>query len=102
MQGSTNVTYKNLQNEDGTFKKPEDLKKVFDEHKVDISKPIVCSCTSGVSACVQYVALQALGCKDVAVYDGSWSEYVSLYAVTYIVLKPSPSPPVIMLSTIYC
>jgi thiosulfate/3-mercaptopyruvate sulfurtransferase len=42
---------------------------------VDLAKPIVCSCGSGVSAAVAALALFELGRPDVAVYDGSWSEW---------------------------
>jgi len=44
---------------------------------VDTNKKIVCSCGSGVTASVIYLALQKLGIKDVGLYDGSWSEYAS-------------------------
>lgn len=44
---------------------------------VDLSRNIVCSCGSGVTASVIYLALQKIGCSQVGLYDGSWSEYAS-------------------------
>ena len=42
---------------------------------VDLARPIVTSCGSGVTASVLALALHRLGRPDVAVYDGSWSEW---------------------------
>jgi len=42
---------------------------------IDLDKPVVTSCGSGVTACVLALGLHLLGKKDVAVYDGSWSEW---------------------------
>ena len=44
---------------------------------VDLAKPVVTSCGSGVTACVAILALHLLGHRDLAVYDGSWSEWGS-------------------------
>ncbi|KAF9208211.1 hypothetical protein BGZ59_010744 [Podila verticillata] len=41
------------------------------------SKEVVLSCGSGVSACVVYFALERLGLKHLAIFDGSWTEYAS-------------------------
>jgi thiosulfate/3-mercaptopyruvate sulfurtransferase len=56
---------------------PDELTKLFQNAEIDLTKPIVCSCASGVSASVLTLALYKLGRKDVAVYDGSWTEYGS-------------------------
>lgn len=56
---------------------PEALKKVFDFANVDLSKPTVFSCGSGVTACTLYLAADILGAKDIKVYDGSWAEWGS-------------------------
>ena len=47
----------------------------FEQAGVDLSRPIVTSCGSGVSASVLALALARLGREDVAVYDGSWTEW---------------------------
>ena len=73
--GSLNVPFGSLLNEDGTFKDKEGLSSVFEENNVDLSKPIVTSCGSGVTACVLLFALDQIGHKDNALYDGSWSEW---------------------------
>lgn len=51
------------------------LGKVFADAGVDVKKPIVTSCGSGVTACVLALGLYLLGRDDVAVYDGSWTEW---------------------------
>ena len=42
---------------------------------IDLNKPVVTSCGSGVTACVLALGLHLIGKEDVAVYDGSWSEW---------------------------
>ena len=73
--GSRNVPYKSLYNDDGTFKDKAGLKAVFAEAGVDLARPIVTTCGSGVTACVVAFALHLIGKDDVALYDGSWSEW---------------------------
>ncbi len=51
----------------------------MDEAGVDTSKPMITSCGSGVTAAVVTLALYLLGHEDVAVYDGSWSEWGDHY-----------------------
>jgi len=73
--GSLNVPYTALYNSDGTFKSPADLRAVFAAAGVDLSRPVITSCGSGVTACVVAFALHLIGKDDVALYDGSWSEW---------------------------
>lgn len=73
--GSVNVPYSELLAPDGRLKRPSELRPLFVRAGVDLGKPIVCSCGSGVSAAVAALALFELGRPDVAVYDGSWSEW---------------------------
>ena len=56
---------------------PDALQAAFEGAGVDLAKPVVTSCGSGVTACVAILALDRLGHRDLAVYDGSWSEWGS-------------------------
>lgn len=51
------------------------LRQMFDSVGVDLQKPVVTSCGSGVTAATLSLALDVLGAKDVALYDGSWTEW---------------------------
>ncbi|MES2493910.1 MAG: 3-mercaptopyruvate sulfurtransferase [Pseudomonadota bacterium] len=73
--GSLNVPYTQLYNPDGTFKDKSGLREAFQAAGVDLSRPAVSSCGSGVTACVVAFALHLVGKDDVALYDGSWSEW---------------------------
>ena len=73
--GSKNVPYASLLNDDGTMLPVASLKQVFEGAGVDLKKPIITSCGSGVTACILDLALERIGHKDHAVYDGSWSEW---------------------------
>ncbi|NVO26074.1 3-mercaptopyruvate sulfurtransferase [Donghicola sp. C2-DW-16] len=70
-----NVFFKDVQNADGTMKSPEALKTVFQQAGVDLSKPVITSCGSGVTAAVLNLALEHMGKTDHALYDGSWAEW---------------------------
>jgi thiosulfate/3-mercaptopyruvate sulfurtransferase len=73
--GSRNVPTSELLAADGRLKPPAELRPLFLRAGVDLARPITCSCGSGVSAAVAALALFELGRSDVAVYDGSWSEW---------------------------
>ena len=76
MPGALNVPLDHGLNADGTLKSADDLKRVFSE--VDLDRPVITSCGSGVTASVLALALARLGRYDVAVYDGSWTEWGGL------------------------
>jgi len=59
----------------GTMKSADALARVFDAAGVDIHKPIVTSCGSGLTASLVVLGLFVLGNRSAAVYDGSWSEW---------------------------
>ncbi|MBN9585385.1 MAG: 3-mercaptopyruvate sulfurtransferase [Afipia sp.] len=59
----------------GAMKPLDELRAAFTGAGVDLAKPIVTSCGSGVSAGVLTLALYRLGVADTALYDGSWSEW---------------------------
>jgi thiosulfate/3-mercaptopyruvate sulfurtransferase len=73
--GSLNVPFASLLNPDGTLKSPAELTDIFTKAGVDIQKPVVATCGSGVTAGVIAVALALLGRADAAIYDGSWVEW---------------------------
>lgn len=73
--GSMNVYYQDLLNEDGTMKGLEDLRAIFNGAGVDLSKPTITTCGSGVTAAILSLAMARLGHQLNAVYDGSWSEW---------------------------
>jgi thiosulfate/3-mercaptopyruvate sulfurtransferase len=73
---SRNVPYAGLFDaETGTMKPLEELRQAFGNAGVDLTKPIVTSCGSGVSALVLTLALYRLGVRGSALYDGSWAEW---------------------------
>jgi thiosulfate/3-mercaptopyruvate sulfurtransferase len=59
----------------GTMKPIAELQKLFDAEGLDLQRPIVTTCGSGVSAAVLTLALYRLGVRGSALYDGSWSEW---------------------------
>ena len=74
--GSRNVPYAELFDaKTGAMKPLEELRKAFSGAGVDLAKPIVTSCGSGVSALVLTLALYRLGVRGSALYDGSWAEW---------------------------
>lgn len=72
--GATNVCFKDVLT-DGQMKDPTAIKSVFESAGVDLSKPVIATCGSGVTACVLALALERAGHRDWSVYDGSWSEW---------------------------
>ncbi len=74
--GSHNLPYDRLfRAADGTLLEPEALRRAFADAGVNVDKPVVTTCGSGVSAAVLALALYRLGRRDVPVYDGSWTEW---------------------------
>ena len=61
--------------EGGRFKPDDALKAVFTEAGVDLGRPVITTCGSGVTAAVLAFGLTRLGVPDVKLYDGSWSEW---------------------------
>jgi thiosulfate/3-mercaptopyruvate sulfurtransferase len=73
--GSLNVPSADLTTADGILKSDAELKAIFDQAGIDLDKPVVTSCGSGVTASTLALALERAGAKTVAVYDGSWAEW---------------------------
>ena len=73
--GSRNLPYSKLFNEDGTYKSLAEMRQIFVDTGLDLDKPLVATCGSGVTASVLLFALHLMGKTDTAVYDGSWAEW---------------------------
>ena len=73
--GSKNVPYTTLLNADGTMKSAPDLRAVFEAAGVNLSRPAITSCGSGVTAAILSLALERIGHRNHALYDGSWAEW---------------------------
>ena len=73
--GSKNVFYKDLLKADDTMKSPDEMRQVFVEAGVDLDKPVITSCGSGVTAAILSLGLTRMGKTDHSLYDGSWSEW---------------------------
>lgn len=74
--GSYNLPFTELLAADGrNFRPPDEIKARYAAAGIDIAKPIVCSCGSGVTACVLALGLHLIGVDRVAIYDGSWAEW---------------------------
>ncbi|KXS09769.1 rhodanese-related sulfurtransferase [Gonapodya prolifera JEL478] len=78
MPGSINVPGSDLLDPaTNTLLPKEKLAELFKAKGVDLEKPIVTTCGSGVTACALLFALDRIGAKNVSVYDGSWSEFAA-------------------------
>ena len=66
-----------LLTEAGQMKSPAELSQLFADRGLDLDKPIITSCGSGITASTLALALQLAGADEVAVYDGSWAEWGS-------------------------
>lgn len=73
--GARNVPYRDLLAPDGTMKAPDALRQVLAAAGVDLSKPAITTCGSGVTAAIINLALERIGKTDHALYDGSWAEW---------------------------
>ncbi len=75
--GSCNLPFDQVFDEHGTFRSPQDLRAAFEKAGIDLARPVVTTCGSGVTASVLLFALRRAGAGDGALYDGSWSEWGS-------------------------
>jgi thiosulfate/3-mercaptopyruvate sulfurtransferase len=77
MPGAKSLPFAEL-TRDGKLRPGGELKQAMEGTGLDLSKPIVTSCGSGVSAAIISLALETLGHKDNRLYDGAWAEWGSL------------------------
>lgn len=75
MPGASNLPWSAVVSPEGTLRPPEDLRAAFAGAGIDLRRPIITTCGSGVSAAVLALALACLGNDEVSIYDGSWSEW---------------------------
>ncbi|HEY4113764.1 MAG TPA: 3-mercaptopyruvate sulfurtransferase [Rhizomicrobium sp.] len=73
--GSINVPYTDMTDPDGTLKPNESLAQIFRVRGVDLGRPLVTTCGSGITAAIDLLALTVLGVGQAALYDGSWAEW---------------------------
>jgi thiosulfate/3-mercaptopyruvate sulfurtransferase len=90
MPGALNVPFPEVV-ENGRLAPADRLRTVFEAAGADLAAPIVTTCGSGISAAVLALALARLGRLDVAVYDGSWTEWGGR-ADTPVVSGPAAAP----------
>ncbi|MCY4100407.1 MAG: 3-mercaptopyruvate sulfurtransferase [Rhodobacteraceae bacterium] len=74
---SINLPYTNLLNKNGTMKEKQDLLEEFESSGLDLEKPVITSCGSGITASILFLALDMIGHRNISLYDGSWVEWGS-------------------------
>ncbi|MEP3436457.1 MAG: 3-mercaptopyruvate sulfurtransferase [Hoeflea sp.] len=74
MPGARNIPFQAL-SEGGKLKPVNELREILESSGLDLNRPVVTTCGSGVTAAVITLALQSIGHRDNTLYDGSWSEW---------------------------
>ena len=72
--GSTNLPVSML-TQDGQMKSPDQLATLFADRGIDLTRPLITTCGSGITAATLALAAELAGARTVAVYDGSWTEW---------------------------
>ena len=73
--GARSLHFAKLLNADGTYRSPDEIREAFQAAGVDLSRPVVTSCNSGMTAAVLAFGLERAGHEGAALYDGSWMEW---------------------------
>ena len=73
--GSKSLSYDQLFADDGTWKSPQAIAALFADAGIDLAKPVVATCGSGVTSGVLAFGAALAGHPKMAIYDGSWSEW---------------------------
>ena len=74
---SLNLPFTYLLTQDGTMKEKKDLLEAFKSVGIDLAKPVITTCGSGITAAILYLALDLVGHRNISLYDGSWVEWGS-------------------------
>ncbi|MED4126670.1 MULTISPECIES: sulfurtransferase [Shouchella] len=74
--GAASLFWKQVLNEDGTWKNKEQLEQEF-KPLGDKNKEVIVYCGSGISACPLYLGLEQAGFTNVKLYPGSWSDWIT-------------------------
>ncbi len=77
MPNGFNLPFSFLADENGCLKSRAAIKQLFEQAELDLTKPIVTTCGSGITAANLYFALDYIDCNNLALYDGSWAEYAA-------------------------
>jgi thiosulfate/3-mercaptopyruvate sulfurtransferase len=91
--GSRSLPFARLLDADGTMKDEDGLRAAFAEAGVDLYRPVITTCGSGVTAAIVNLALERLGHEDHSLYDGSWSEWGMYDDLAVETGPPRPLPP---------
>lgn len=75
MPGSVNLPFPNVVTADGTLRPAAEIRAEMAKAGIDVTKPIITTCGSGVSAVIIAMALAKAGADVAAIYDGSWAEW---------------------------
>lgn len=73
--GSRNLPYGALFRDDDSWKSPEEIRAAFEQAGIDLAKPVVTTCGSGITAAVLFFGAALAGAEKLSLYDGSWSEW---------------------------
>jgi len=88
--GSLNVPWREVIT-DGTIKAPEAVKRVFADAGLDLEKPVITTCGSGVTAAILLLALETIGKSGIVLYDGSWTEWGGRQDLPIAQGRPKPA-----------
>ncbi len=72
---SINIPRTDFLYQDGSFKNNDDIREVFLDAGIDLDKPVITTCGSGITAAVPLLALSQIGHDNHRLYDGSWAEW---------------------------
>jgi thiosulfate/3-mercaptopyruvate sulfurtransferase len=75
MPGAKNLPFQTLLNENGTLMAPDAIKEAFTQAGIDLTRPVITTCGSGITAAILSLALARIGHDQWSLYDGSWAEW---------------------------